>query len=46
MTYLAENLASKGYVVAAIGHTDSTFDNVGDFSSTLNQSGQRPAFYD
>ena len=35
MTYLAENLASKGYVVAAIGHTDSTFDNVGDFSSTL-----------
>lgn len=35
MTYLAENLASKGYVVAAIGHTDSTFDNVGAFSSTL-----------
>lgn len=35
MTYLAENLASKGYVVAAIGHTDSTFENVGDFSSTL-----------
>ena len=35
MTYLAENLASKGYVVAAIGHTDSTFDKVGDFSSTL-----------
>ena len=29
MTYLAENLASKGYVVAAVGHTDSTFDNVG-----------------
>ena len=35
MTYLAENLASKGYVVAAVGHTDSTFDNVGEFSSTL-----------
>lgn len=35
MTYLAENLASKGYVVAAIGHTDSTFDDVGEFSSTL-----------
>ena len=35
MTYLAENLASKGYVVAAIGHTDSTFENVGAFSSTL-----------
>lgn len=35
MTYLAENLASKGYVVAAVGHTDSTFENVGAFSSTL-----------
>jgi predicted dienelactone hydrolase len=35
MTYLAENLASKGYVVAAIGHTDSTFDDVGAFASTL-----------
>lgn len=35
MTYLAENLASKGYVVAAVGHTDSTFENVEDFSSTL-----------
>lgn len=35
MTYLAENLASKGYVVAAVGHTDSTFENVGAFASTL-----------
>ncbi len=35
MTYLAENLASKGYVVAAIGHTNSTFEQVGDFASTL-----------
>lgn len=35
MTYLAENLASKGYVVAAIGHTDSTFENVQGFASTL-----------
>ncbi len=35
MTYLAENLASKGYVVAAIAHTDSTFGNVGAFASTL-----------
>lgn len=35
MTYLAENLASKGYVVAAVGHTDSTFENVREFSSTL-----------
>jgi dienelactone hydrolase len=35
MTYLTENLASKGYVVVAIDHTESTFDNVGGFSSTL-----------
>ena len=26
MTYLTANLASKGYVVAAIDHTDSVFD--------------------
>jgi predicted dienelactone hydrolase len=32
---LAENLASKGYVVAAIDHTDSTYDNQGAFGSTL-----------
>jgi len=35
MTYLTENLASKGYIVVSIDHTESTFDNVGDFSSTL-----------
>lgn len=35
MSYLAENLASKGYVVAAIDHTESTYPAVGDFSSTL-----------
>lgn len=35
MTYLTENLASKGYVVAAIEHTESTFDNAGPFTSTL-----------
>ncbi len=35
MTYLAENLASKGYVVVAIGHTDSTFTDTADFRSTL-----------
>jgi predicted dienelactone hydrolase len=34
---LAENLASKGYVVAAIDHTDSTYDALGprSFASTL-----------
>jgi predicted dienelactone hydrolase len=35
LTYLTENLASKGYVVAAIDHTDSVFGEVRDFSSTL-----------
>ncbi|UBV43049.1 dienelactone hydrolase [Deinococcus taeanensis] len=35
LSYLTENLASKGYVVAAIDHTDSTHGNRGPFSSTL-----------
>lgn len=35
MTYLTENLASKGYVVAAIDHTDSTFKDADAFESTL-----------
>lgn len=35
MTYLTENLASKGYVVVAIDHTESTFKDAGGFSSTL-----------
>ena len=35
MTYLTENLASKGYVVAAIEHTDSTFKDAAPFQSTL-----------
>jgi len=35
MTYLTENLASKGYIVAAIHHTESTFEDPGKFSSTL-----------
>lgn len=34
-TYLAENLASKGYVVVAIDHTDSTYKDAGNFTSTL-----------
>ena len=32
---LAENLASKGYVVAAIDHTDSTYNDQAAFGSTL-----------
>lgn len=35
MTYLTENLASKGYVVVAIDHTESTFEDVAGFGSTL-----------
>ena len=35
MTYLTENLASKGYIVAAIDHTDSTFKDADAFQSTL-----------
>jgi dienelactone hydrolase len=35
MTNLTENLASKGYVVVAIDHTDSTFLDVANFGSTL-----------
>ena len=35
MTYLTENLASKGYVVISIDHTDSTFTDTGAFGSTL-----------
>ena len=35
MTYLTENLASKGYVVVAIDHTESTFRDAGGFASTL-----------
>ncbi len=35
LTYLTENLASKGYVVVAIDHTESTFRDAGGFASTL-----------
>ncbi|WP_339712736.1 alpha/beta fold hydrolase [uncultured Kriegella sp.] len=35
MSYLTENLASKGYVVIAIDHTDSTFKDAAPFQSTL-----------
>ena len=42
LTYLTENLASKGYVVAAIDHTDSIFGAVKEFQSTLlNRSGDQ-----
>lgn len=35
MSHLAENLASKGYVVASIDHTDSTYTTQAAFGSTL-----------
>jgi pimeloyl-ACP methyl ester carboxylesterase len=35
LSYLTENLASKGYVVAAIDHTDSVVGEVRAFTSTL-----------
>ena len=35
LTYLTENLASKGYVVVAIDHTDSVFGEIRPFTSTL-----------
>lgn len=34
-TYLTENLASKGYVVVSIDHTESTFKDAAAFTSTL-----------
>lgn len=35
LSHLGENLASKGYVVASIDHTDSTYDAIRAFGSTL-----------
>jgi predicted dienelactone hydrolase len=35
MTYLTENLASKGYVVVSIDHMESTFRDAAGFPSTL-----------
>src|SRR5262249_6818551 len=35
LTYLTENLASKGYVVASIDHTDSVTGETRPFPSTL-----------
>lgn len=35
MSHLGENLASKGYVVASIDHTDSTYRTQAAFGSTL-----------
>ena len=44
MTYLTENLASKGYVVVAIDHTESTYTDRGGFQSTLLNRAQDVLF--
>ena len=44
MTWLTENLASKGYVVAAIDHTDSVFGQQRAFTSTLLNRAADQAF--
>lgn len=35
LSHLGENLSSKGYVVVAIDHTDSTYSDAAAFASTL-----------
>ena len=35
LSHLGENLATKGYVVVSIDHTDSTYDTLAAFGSTL-----------
>lgn len=35
LSHLAENLATKGYVVASVDHKDSTYEDKGIFGSTL-----------
>ena len=35
LSHIAENIASKGYVVASIDHTDSTYRTLSAFGSTL-----------
>lgn len=35
LSHTAENLASKGYIVASLDHTDSTYESAQSFTSTL-----------
>lgn len=44
MGHLAENLATKGYVVVSIDHTDSTYDDQKAFASTLYNRGPDQEF--
>jgi len=44
MSPIAENLASKGYVVVSIDHTDSTYSDQGAFPSTLRNRSMDVSF--
>ncbi len=44
MAHLGENLASKGYVAVSIDHPDSTYSDLGAFSSTLWNRPQDQSF--
>ncbi len=44
LSHLAENLATKGYVVVSIDHTDSTYDDQKAFASTLYNRGPDKEF--
>lgn len=44
MAHFGEKLASHGYVVASIDHTDSTYDNKAAFASTLVNRPKDTAF--
>lgn len=44
MAHLAETLASRGYVVAALDHTDSTYSDQAAFGSTLYNRPRDQAF--
>ncbi|KAF0675487.1 alpha/beta hydrolase family protein [Profundibacterium mesophilum] len=44
MSHLAENIASKGYVVASIDHRDSTYSDMAAFGSTLVNRPRDQAF--
>ena len=45
LSYLSENLASKGYVVAAIDHTDSVLGEVTGLPEHSAEPGERSAVY-
>lgn len=44
MSHFGENLASKGYVVVSIDHTDSLYNDQGAFASTLHNRSRDQLF--